>query len=146
MKNNSDDIWFFITNFDEFVNHARSLVFKIFGESDSLTESDLHGILSSVEFENQEELDRVLSFAECALIVKAKAKITVDHKTKKKKYAINNSVLYEILEDMNSRMVSNILHKLVSDNLLDSAFDSEKNDFIFWVKNEENNKGESKTS
>jgi hypothetical protein len=39
-------------------------------------------------------------------------------------------------------MISNILSKLVSEGLLDSAFDTEKNDFIFWVK--ENNGKEEK--
>jgi hypothetical protein len=37
-------------------------------------------------------------------------------------------------------MVSNILAKLVNDGLIDSAFDSEKNDFIFWVVDKDNNK------
>jgi hypothetical protein len=34
-------------------------------------------------------------------------------------------------------MVSNILAKLVGDGLLDSAFDSERNDFIFWIKEDD---------
>ena len=31
-------------------------------------------------------------------------------------------------------MVSNILNQLVQKGLVESAFDTESNDFIFWVK------------
>jgi hypothetical protein len=33
-------------------------------------------------------------------------------------------------------MVSNILNSLVNKGVLDSAYDDEQNDFIFWVKEE----------
>ena len=33
-------------------------------------------------------------------------------------------------------MVSNIVHGLVKRGVLHTAFDDEKNDFIFWVKKE----------
>lgn len=36
-------------------------------------------------------------------------------------------------------MVSNILNTLVNKGVLDSGYDSEKNDFIFWVKEDANN-------
>jgi hypothetical protein len=34
-------------------------------------------------------------------------------------------------------MISNILNSLVNKGVLDSAYDSDQNDFIFWVKEEE---------
>ena len=138
-----DSKWFFINDFEEFVNSARSLVFKAFGETEAVSDDELSEILSqsSLDIEDQKELDRALSFSECSVIVKSRAKARYDKKTKTTQYAINNRILYQILEDFNSRMISNILQKLVSDNVLESAFDIEKNDFVFWVKNE-NNKNE----
>ena len=44
----------------------------------------------------------------------------------------------EILIQLNQRMVSNIVRGLVKKGVVDSAFDSERNDFIFWVKDKEN--------
>jgi hypothetical protein len=41
-------------------------------------------------------------------------------------------------------MVSNILNTLVNKGVLDSAFDTDQNDFIFWVKEDENNKKDQK--
>jgi len=39
-------------------------------------------------------------------------------------------------------MVSNIINSLVKKGLIETAFDSEKNDFIFWVKDNEQDKPE----
>jgi hypothetical protein len=42
-------------------------------------------------------------------------------------------------------MVSNILTKLVSDGIIESAFDTEKNDFIFWVKEQDDQNSKPET-
>jgi hypothetical protein len=34
-------------------------------------------------------------------------------------------------------MISNILNSLVNKGVLDSAYDSDQNDFIFWVKDDD---------
>ena len=39
-----------------------------------------------------------------------------------------------MIEDLNSRMVSNTINKLVIDGVFEVAFDDEINDFIFWIK------------
>jgi len=36
-------------------------------------------------------------------------------------------------------MVSNILQGLVQRGIVETAFDDESNDFVFWVKNNEEN-------
>ena len=38
------------------------------------------------------------------------------------------------MEQLCERMVSNIIQSLVKKGLVETAFDNEKNDFIFWVK------------
>ena len=43
---------------------------------------------------------------------------------------------------MNSRMISNLLNGLVSKGLVESSYDSELNDFVFWIKDENKEKPE----
>jgi hypothetical protein len=134
--------WYQIKDLTGFINHARELVFKLFGEVNETDNDDLTYTLSTLAPKDVEELNRVLTYDECLIITKNHIRIKVSKKTKKESYYVNDIILSEILESFNSRMISNILAKLVSDGLLDSAFDTEKNDFIFWVK--ENNGKEEK--
>ena len=46
---------------------------------------------------------------------------------------------------MNHRMISNMLQGLVSKGVLESGFDSESNDFIFWIPNDDNDTNNKKT-
>ena len=137
MKNN-DKTWFLIKNFEGFVNHARGLVFKVFGESVGAEEidEDMSTIYESLSKLDLEEMNRTLPLEECLLITKQHIKIKTNKKTKETEYYINDKILFSLLESFNTRMVSNILNKLSNDGLLESAFDEEKNDFIFWIKDD----------
>jgi glucan phosphorylase len=133
----NNDQWFFISNFDEFVDHSRSLVFKFFGEANEIADDAMTASLYKMTNKEMEEMDQTLTHDEAATIIKNYAKQQVNRKTKKIRYCLTDKILQIIIEDLNSRMVSNILTKLVADGVLDSAFDTEKNDFIFWVKEED---------
>lgn len=132
----------YVKDFDGFINHSRAIVFKCFGESivDPQNDDDITDILSIIDAQDQEEMDRVLSKSECEIIAKGFMKIKTSKKSNKTKYFINEKILYDILESFNNRMASNIVNKLVNDGVLESAFDMEKNDFIFWRKDIENKK------
>lgn len=143
--NNNNNQWFAINNLEEFIDHARRLVFKFFGEVNKDSEDELTTILSSLNSSEEEELDNTLSFAECESIAKQLIKKKVNKKTKKISYFINDKILMEMLESFNSRMISNILNKLVNQGLLESAFDDKYNDFVFWVKEKENEKDQPET-
>jgi len=134
----NDKTWFLIQDFEEFVNHARGLVFKVFGESVGAEEidEDMSTIYHSLSKLDLEEMDRTLPLEECLLITKQHIKIKTNKKTKETEYYINDNILFRLLESFNTRMVSNILNKLSNDGLLESAFDEEKNDFIFWIKDD----------
>jgi hypothetical protein len=136
MKNK--DGWFMIKDFDDFVNNARALVFKYFGDTESTPVDPLSISIIKMNPQEKKELDETLTHEECALIIKGYAKIQKT-KNNKIKYCLNDKILLQILEDMNSRLVSNILNSLVNKGVLDSAFDSEKNDFVFWVKDDQEN-------
>ena len=51
----------------------------------------------------------------------------------------------DIVHKLNDRMVSNIISGLVQKGLVETAFDNEVNDFVFWVKNDENEKEKPET-
>lgn len=142
MKN---EHWYKINDLEGFINHARQLVFSSFDKINSDAQDDLTSTLSNLGPKDQEELDRVLTYDECLIMAKNHIKIKISKKTKKENYYVNDLILSEMLESFNSRMVSNILSKLVSDGLLETAFDSDKNDFIFWIKDDPENK-KSKTN
>lgn len=125
--------WYAINDFDQFVDHARSLVFKFFGVASEEIEESIHSKLIKLTDSEMQELDQTLSHSEAALIIKGYAKSTKDGG-----YKINTDILYTILEELNSRLVSNILTKLVSKGMVDTAYDSEINDFVFWVKENDN--------
>ena len=52
---------------------------------------------------------------------------------------MNDKMFLAIIESLNERMVSNLLNSLVNKGLVETAYDDEDDDFIFWVK-EDNNK------
>ena len=135
---NNDESWFLIKDFEGFVNHARGLVFKVFGESVGQQEidEDMSTIYESLSKLDLEEMNQTLPLEQCLLISKQHIKIKTNRKTKETEYYINDNILFRLLESFNTRMVSNILSKLTNDGLLESAFDEVKNDFIFWIKDD----------
>lgn len=50
------------------------------------------------------------------------------------KNLISHKQFIKILHAFNQRIVSNILLELSKEGLIESGFDDEANDFIFWVK------------
>jgi hypothetical protein len=139
MKNES---WFFINDFDDFVDHARSLVFKFFGQTNEIAGDSLTATLSNMTKTEIEEMNATLTYEEASIIIKNHAKKQINKKNKEIRYCLNDKILGEIIEDLNGRMVSNILNVLVNKGVLESAYDSEQNDFIFWVKDESNQTGQ----
>jgi hypothetical protein len=135
-----DEKWFSVNNFEEFVDHSRSLVFKFFGQTNEMAGDSLADTLSSLTKTEIEEMDATLTHEEASIIIKNHARKQINKKNKKIRYCLNDKILAEIIEDLNGRMVSNILNALVNKGILESAYDSEQNDFIFWVKDENNQK------
>ena len=137
-----DEQWFFINDFDDFVDHSRSLVFKFFGAVNEVADDSMTASLAKMSQEELEEMDETLTHDESAIIIKNYARKQVNRKTKETRYCLTDKLLQSIIEDMNNRMISNILNSLVNMGVLDSAYDSDQNDFIFWVKEEDDNKNQ----
>lgn len=128
-----------ILDYDEFIEYTRMVVFKFFGESQKESElDDISQVLVSVDGSDREEMDQFLSRSECDLIARSHIKIK-KYKSGKERYFLNDKILHTMIESFNSRMLSNILNSLVNKGKLESAFDTEIDDFVFWVKDEEQN-------
>jgi hypothetical protein len=133
---------YIINNIEEFTNAARVIVFKNFGGLDG---GEVDIILDSIKPKEKEELDQILTQEESVIIVKDFAKIEKNRKTKDIRYIVTEKVFMDIIESLNTRMVSNMLNGLVNKGMIETAFDTESNDFVFWVKEDENKKQKPET-
>ena len=132
--------WFIIKDIEEFTNKTRAIVYNNFGNWDS--ESKIDNMIDSVKESEISDMDKVLSYSESLIIIKQIVKKQRNKKTNETRYILDENLFEKIITDLNSRMVSNILNDLVKKGLIESAYDTESNDFIFWIKDENKEKPE----
>ncbi len=126
-----NDEWFVVQDLDGLINSTRALIFNNFGKNTDETDN----LSMSVDDTDREELDSLLSFEESKIIVLNHLK-KQKHKTKfKRRYLLNDKLYLDIVCSLNDRMVSNVLNSLVNKGLVESAYDNESNDFVFWINN-----------
>jgi hypothetical protein len=136
----SDSEWFIVPDLLEFTDKARSIVYNNFGVWNNKTDMDI--LIDDVAQNEKAEFDKVLSHQESLVIVKENLKRERNKITKKIRYILNDDIFAEIVYKLNDRMVSNIISGLVQKGLVETAFDEEANDFVFWVKKNEEEKPE----
>jgi hypothetical protein len=124
-----------ILNLDKLINFSRRLVFFNFDEQNA-DESDADFIekVNNIKDSDNTELDLILPFDECKAIFQELIKKKINKTTKSVKYLMKESDYDKILVMLNNRMESNIVKGLVNKGIVEIAFDSEKNDFVFWIK------------
>lgn len=123
--------WYSITDFDLFIQSTRILVYSMFGDKDcDIATMNLH--MEDLNESEQKEINICLSFNETMSIAKNYVKLIKKNKT----YAISESKYMKLIESLNARLVSNLLNKLANEGILESAFDEEINDFVFWAKDD----------
>lgn len=137
--------WFAITDLEAFVDSTRVLVYELFGNESKGKSKDENIAKTNTDYKKltkieQEEINECLTYQESLLISKDFLKERVNKRLKQKKYLISEKSYLSFLESLNARLVSNMLSKMVKQDLLDSAFDEESNDFIFWLKEEKDEK------
>jgi regulator of PEP synthase PpsR (kinase-PPPase family) len=125
---------FIIDNIEKFTDSARMVVFNSFGKEEMAEDPDgFMELLSMTSQEERKELDSVLTHKESLLIVEQNARKQVNKNTKEVRYLIDEKIFADILEALNSRMVSNLLANLSRQGLIESAYDDKINDFVFWT-------------
>jgi hypothetical protein len=137
------ETWYVVPDLDNFTDKARAIVYNNFGVWNNPDNLDI--LIDDVVENEQEEFDKVLSHQESLVIVTELVKKQKNRKTKEIRYTINDNIFADIVHRLNDRMVSNIINSLVQKGLVETAFDDESNDFIFWVKNDENEKEKPET-
>lgn len=124
-----------INDIEEFTDKVRIIVYNNFGLwQDDKAEIDI--LIDDIKESEQENFDAMLSHNESLTIVLSLVKKQKNRKTEQTRYALDDDIFATIIHSLNERMVSNVLNSLVKKGLVESAFDSESNDFIFWVKDE----------
>lgn len=136
------DGWYVIKDLDGFINHTRRLVYNSYGSKKDTNDEEMNDIdlLMELSTADQEELDRVLSYKESSIIIRSLLKKQKNKKTKLTRFILNDDLYVSIVENLGDRMTSNILHGLVKKGLIETAFDEESNDFIFWIKDDNEEK------
>ena len=133
-----DSAYLRISNIDKLINFSRRLIYHNFGDTTKdMDDNEFIEAVKKLPKEELEEMEQLLPFQECKTIAGAYLKKKRHKKTKQIMYFLKESDYNIILLEYNQRMVSNIVGSLVSKGHLDMAFDDEKNDFVFWVKNKD---------
>jgi hypothetical protein len=135
-----NDEWFLINDLDDFTDRARAIVYNNFGVWNNPDNIDI--MIDDVIENEKEEFEKVLSHQESLIIIKELVKKEKHKKTHKIRYTLNDTIFTEIVHSLNNRMVSNIINGLVQKGLVETAFDDESNDFVFWVRDENENEKE----
>ena len=127
--------WMEIVNIDKLVDFSRRVIYYNFDEAnDDLDDDDFMKKIEKIESKDSTEMDKVLPRDEVKAIFSGLVVKKRNKNTKKVALFIKEEDYEEVLAQLNQRMVSNIVKGLVSRGLVESAFDSEKNDFVFWVR------------
>jgi hypothetical protein len=127
MKNKD---WYIIKDLNEFIENTRILVFNSFGAQSEMNKT----VPLVIKSEEKEEFDKVLSRHESEIIIKEIVRKQTNKHNEQKRYLINDVLLDKIIQQLNTRMVSNILATLVNKGLIETTYDPEVNDFVFWCE------------
>jgi|694.fasta_scaffold26261_2 hypothetical protein len=140
MKNNKE--WFQVIDVAKFIESTRVLIFNSFGKTNENQPDELSLVMEDLPKTEIEELNTVLTQEECVIMSKEFLKERKNNKTKQTIFLITNQKYMEMIECFNNRMISNMLNNLVNKGLLETAYDSESNDFVFWIKDNDKNQNE----
>lgn len=116
--------WYYIENLDEFLKQIRKISYEKFLEANQMVNDEFTDKFN-------DELDEILSKQEADNITMPLLKKYKDT------YKVSEKTVIKIIGKLNSRMISNSLNKLVSEGILESGFDSELNDFVFWINEDQ---------
>jgi hypothetical protein len=128
--------WFVINDLNEFTDKTRIIVYNNFGKWES--NNPINDTMDLIEESDTNDMNKVLSHEESLTIVKQVVKKQKHKKSDRVRYILNETLFAKIVQDLNARMVSNVLNELVKKDIIESGFDNESNDFVFWIKKDNN--------
>lgn len=122
--------WYEIADMEEFVSSLRIIILDSFYENEF--KNDAISNFTNLIKTKKNDIEKNLTIQEAHSIIKPMLKKTAIKGVEE--YSISRKDFKKTLNDLNKRVVSNILVTLTSEGLIESGFDEEKNDFIFWTK------------
>jgi Mg/Co/Ni transporter MgtE len=128
---------YIIDDLEEFTRSARKLVFNGFDKSIGDDPDEFTKLITEISQDDLEEMDQILTQQESLVIVKSLAKEQKHKITNESRYLIDEKIFSQIIEEMNGRLVSNMLSSLACKGMIESAYDEQINDFVFWIKDDE---------
>lgn len=111
-----------VTDIDNFIKKIKKITIKKFKIINDKLDDDISKKIN----DNIKDIDSIINDQEVEniiypLIIK-----------KGKENLVTEESLANIVENINNRIISNSIAKLVSEGNLESAYDEKLNDFIFW--------------
>lgn len=131
--------WLEVINLEKLVKFSRKIIFYNFDDRNKNLDDEtfIQKIDSLSNGQDDKEIEKVLPYQESEAIFAEFLKSKINPNSKQKALFLKEKDYNTILEHLSERMVSNIVRGLVNKGLVESAFDNEKNDFVFWVKGNE---------
>lgn len=124
--------YYLIKDLNSFVKETKKVAienFKSFVKNEKnhkLVDEVTNKIIMQLSTKNKIE-DNIVSDQECELIINPFLE------KQNGKFVISEGVYFEILKSIHTRIVSNTLNVLSSKGIIESAYDEELNDFVFWL-------------
>lgn len=128
------DTELFVFDLDKLINVSRAIVYMTLDDNEDISDNEFFRNIDTMSKEEKEEMDRIISYEESKMIISQFVKRKRNKRTKEVGFFMKESDYEIVLDQFRQRMVSNIVSTLVAKDVLESAFDPEKNDFVFWVK------------
>lgn len=131
---------YIVEDIQQFTQTLRKVIFNGFSMAEeSSGDKDNEDFLSLLKEQSDaeiKEMDSILSQQESLAIVYENLRKQINKTSKKVRYIVTDKMLNHIIESLNSRMVSNLLMSLSKKGIIESAYDESINDFVFWVRDE----------
>ena len=118
---------YIINDLNQFADYIRKISFEKFSKANDSVNDDFSVHLSQEK--DSKKVDDIISTQEVEIII-----LSITKKNKKGHFPINDKKLVKIIENINGRIVSNLLNSLVNKNIMETAYDEDINDFIFWLR------------
>lgn len=128
--------WLEISDKEKLIDWSRRFVYTTFGSNDD-EKFDIEEIMKEMDAlddEHIQEMDRIIPLVDTKNIMSQFVKKRRNKITGRIGLFIKEDDYQIFLTELNHRMVSNTVSGLVAKGLLESAFDNDKNEFVFWVK------------
>lgn len=123
-----------VTDLDEFVSSLRTIILENFYDNDAKFANEISAFDELMK-RKKDNIEEKLTLQEARNIIEPMLK-TVTTNLGKEEYTISHKGFKKMLDELNRRVISNILIDLSSEGLIETGFDEERNDFIFWVAEE----------